>query len=92
MSIVVEKKAQMESLVSPDTSVYPATSDQGTMRAILGTISKTGVQLLFIVLSVHVNECYITRKRGVALGICTTLSRLGAIIAPTLKSLVSADR
>ena len=36
----------------------------------------------FSVLGVHVNEIYPTRVRGIALGTCITVSRLGAIVSP----------
>ena len=65
------------------------TAEQTTLRMVLATISKMGAQLLFPILAVHVNETYITRKRGIALGLCTTFSRFGAITAPTLVNLVS---
>ncbi|XP_003747027.1 solute carrier family 22 member 5 [Galendromus occidentalis] len=51
-------------------------------QLLLATIAKMGVQVDYSVLGVHVNEIYPTRVRGIALGSCVTISRLGAILSP----------
>ena len=52
------------------------------VQLVLATFAKMGVQVGFSVLGVHVNEIYPTRVRGIALGTCITISRIGAILSP----------
>ena len=64
--------------------------EQTILRVILGSIAKAIVDALNSTLGVHVNESYITRERGTALGLSKTISRIGSVIPPYLKNLVSA--